>query len=257
VGGAAVAPGAGGAAGVPGAPGAGGAAGVPGRAPAVAAPAGPKVRVVRVTRTVAIPFRTTRVRDASLPVGSRKLRAPGAPGKRLLRYAVTYAGNRVTSRRLLGSTVTRTPKDRVIAVGSRKRSDHHDGGHPSRDQPSGDEPDADEPDIDEPDIDEPDIDEPDIDEPDIDEPDGDEPGTDDGDSGDDQECRLLDACVWLDRETECDGSDAGHEGLIGDDPGLLDPSDIDEMDLILPCDEEDEDWDDGWDDGEEAVRDRE
>ncbi len=178
----------------------GGAAGpVTGKAPAVpqdaGAPAAPQVRVEQVSETEAIPFRTRLIRDPSLPPGSREIDTPGVPGERLLRYEVTYTGDRETSRRLLDSTVTREPQDRIVAFGNRGRGDR-----PGRGQHSG--------------------------------------------GRGHRECRLLGSCVRMGREAVCTKGDKAHareESIIDGDLSLLDPSDIDELDLTLPCEDEEED----------------
>ena len=176
-----------------GAPAGGAAAAAP--APA-GAPAAPKVRTEVISDTEAIPFRTTLVRDPSLPPGTREIETPGVPGERLLRYEVTYTGDRETSRRLLDSTVTREPQDRVVAFGNRGRGGQHSGGR----------------------------------------------GRHDRGRGDARECRLLGTCVRMGRGAVCtDGakSDARPESIIDGDLSLLDPSDIDELELTLPCPDED------------------
>jgi hypothetical protein len=175
------------------APGAGAAPVAP---PAAGEPAGPQVRTEQISETEAIPFRTKLVRDPSLPRGSREIETPGVPGERLLRYEVTYTGNRETSRRLLDSTVTREPQDRVVAFGNRGRGGGRQGtGH----------------------------------------------GRHDRGRGDARECRLLGSCVRMGREAVCtdgDKSDARQESIIDGDLSLLDPSDIDELELTLPCEDE-------------------
>jgi hypothetical protein len=163
-------------------------------APQAGAPAAPQVRTEQISETEAIPFRTTLIRDPSLPPGSREIQTPGVPGERLLRYEVTYTGDRETSRKLLDSTVTREPQDRVVAFGNRGRGNgqqsgggRHDGRHGHR------------------------------------------------------ECRLLGSCVRMGREAVCtpgDKSDDRQESIVDGDLSLLDPSDIDELDLTLPCEDE-------------------
>jgi hypothetical protein len=89
------------------------------------------VAPVVVTRTVsetrAVPFRTTLVRDRSLPRGSRRVRTPGVPGEETVRYLVTYTSGEETGRRLLDTTVTKEPQQQVVAFGTRRGKDHpHD-----------------------------------------------------------------------------------------------------------------------------------
>jgi hypothetical protein len=92
------------------------------------APPTPVVRIVRVSETEPIPFRTRLIRDPSLPRGSKRVRTQGVPGERVLHYEITYTGTVETGRRLIGSTVSRRPQHRVIAFGNRHRSGTHDGG---------------------------------------------------------------------------------------------------------------------------------
>jgi hypothetical protein len=69
--------------------------------------------------------------------------------------------------------------------------------------------------------------------------------------GDARECRLLGTCVRMGRGAVCtDGakSDARPESIIDGDLSLLDPSDIDELELNLPCEGEP----DGADNAEEG-----
>ncbi|WP_067508379.1 G5 domain-containing protein [Actinoplanes sp. TFC3] len=98
---------------------------------------GPVVRTERVSETQTIPFRTRFVRDPSMPWGSKRVQTTGLPGERVLRYLVTYTGDKETSRRLLDSTVTREPRHRVIAFGTRRGDDGPDGNDHDHDR-SGD-----------------------------------------------------------------------------------------------------------------------
>ena len=86
------------------------------------APAAPVVTTRTDVETRAIPFDTRVIRDPSLPRGTRRIEADGAPGVQTLRYLVTLTDGRQTARRLLGSAVTKAPEDRVVALGSRRRS---------------------------------------------------------------------------------------------------------------------------------------
>ena len=167
----------------------------PAAPPAVDGPAAPEVRTELISETEAIPFRTRLIRDPSLQPGAREIETPGVPGERLLRYEVTFTGGRETSRKLLDSTITREPQDRVVAFGNRGRGGRHGGGQHS------------------------------------------------GGRGD-RECRLLGSCVRMGRGAVCtpdgksDGkSDVREESIIDGDLSLLDPSDIDELELTLPCED--------------------
>ncbi|GAA2526851.1 hypothetical protein GCM10010434_088750 [Winogradskya humida] len=86
------------------------------------AAARPETVVRRERVTQPIPFDTTTVGDPSRSRGSKRVQAEGTPGERVLNYLVTLIGNRETNRRLIGSTVTRPPRHRVIAVGNRPAS---------------------------------------------------------------------------------------------------------------------------------------
>jgi hypothetical protein len=87
------------------------------------AAAAPVVTTRTDVETRAIPFDTQVVRDPSMPRGTRRVEKRGAAGEKTLRYLVTLTDGRPTSRRLLGSTVTRQPQNRVVAVGSARRVD--------------------------------------------------------------------------------------------------------------------------------------
>lgn len=85
------------------------------------APAGPVITTTTVSETQPIPFRTTFVRDPSMPRGTSRVQTPGVAGVQTVRWLVTYADGRETGRRSIGSTVTRAPQQRVIALGAQGR----------------------------------------------------------------------------------------------------------------------------------------
>jgi hypothetical protein len=87
------------------------------------AAAAPVVTTRTDVETRAIPFDTKVIRDPSMLRGTRRVETRGAAGERTLRYLVTLIDGRQTSRRLLGSTVTRQPKKRVVVVGSARHID--------------------------------------------------------------------------------------------------------------------------------------
>ncbi|SNR30676.1 G5 domain-containing protein [Actinoplanes regularis] len=66
-----------------------------------------------------IPYRTQVVRDDTLPRGYRKVRVPGAAGQETVRYLVTLVDGRQAGRRVLDTTVTRQPRQRVVIFGTR------------------------------------------------------------------------------------------------------------------------------------------
>ncbi|MEV0897659.1 G5 domain-containing protein [Actinoplanes sp. NPDC049802] len=84
--------------------------------------AGPVVTTRTDVETRAIPFQTKVVRDQDLPRGARYVQSPGAPGEETVRYLVTLTDGRQTARRLLGTTVTRKPENRVVVFGARRKS---------------------------------------------------------------------------------------------------------------------------------------
>ncbi|WP_430780855.1 G5 domain-containing protein [Actinoplanes sp. G11-F43] len=70
--------------------------------------------------TRAVPFDTEVVRDSSMPRGTRRIEVDGRAGEETLRYLVTLTDGRQTARRLLTSSITKEPQNRVVAVGSRR-----------------------------------------------------------------------------------------------------------------------------------------
>lgn len=82
----------------------------------------PRAEPVITTRTDVetrpVPFPTRVVRDETLPRGVRKVQAPGAPGEELVRYLVTLVDGKPSGRRLLDTTVTRQPQQRVVVFGA-------------------------------------------------------------------------------------------------------------------------------------------
>jgi hypothetical protein len=164
-------------------------------------PAAPAVHVERISETESIPFRTRLVRDPSLPRGSREIQTQGVPGERVLHYEVTFTGTTETSRRLIDSVVTREPQHRVVAFGNRGggRDWQQGGGRHDRDGRDGRGP-----------------------------------------RGHRRECHLrIGSCVGLSRNAVCtDEGDPREESIIDGDLSLLNPADIDELELTLPCEDE-------------------
>jgi len=93
---------------------------VPGPHPSAAVPTAPAVTTRTVSETRPLPYQTQLVRDPSLPRGTRSVQEPGVVGEQTLRYVVTYTSGRETGRRLLDTTVTRQPQQRVVAFGARR-----------------------------------------------------------------------------------------------------------------------------------------
>ena len=91
-------------------------------------PAEPVLAVTYETETNRIPYRTRIVREPSMRRGARAVRTAGVSGERTLRYEVTTVDGERTGRRLVGSTVTREPVTRVIAVGTGRSDGRPDRG---------------------------------------------------------------------------------------------------------------------------------
>jgi hypothetical protein len=96
--------------------------------PAKPAAAAPVITTRTVTEKRTIPFRTRLVRDPALPRGSKRVQAPGVPGEETLRYLVTFTDGTETGRRLVDATVTREPRHRIIAFGTRRGDGPRDCG---------------------------------------------------------------------------------------------------------------------------------
>ncbi|GAA0586295.1 G5 domain-containing protein [Actinomadura livida] len=73
-----------------------------------------------VTTTRKIPYKTTRVEDATLAKGRTKVKRRGVTGVKTLTYEVTYTNGKATDRKLLREVVTRKPRARIIAVGTKQ-----------------------------------------------------------------------------------------------------------------------------------------
>ncbi|MGZ4209718.1 MAG: ubiquitin-like domain-containing protein [Actinomycetota bacterium] len=92
-------------------------------APATTPAAGMQIKVLRVglrseTQMVTLPFTTILRRQVNLEYGLRKLVQTGQTGLRRVRYESKYVNGVLTSRRVLGSTLLRAPRDRIIAIGA-------------------------------------------------------------------------------------------------------------------------------------------
>ena len=86
--------------------------------------AGQTVTVQRVgtkllTRTVAVPFPTTRTRDATLNVGTTKVVHPGKNGKAEITYSVVYVDGKAVGRTKLKTVTVTAPSPRVLKVGTK------------------------------------------------------------------------------------------------------------------------------------------
>ena len=95
-------------------------------APAAAAPvdaaaapvaASPAITTQTVTETRPIPYQTRFVRDPAMPRGTSRVQTPGVDGVQTMRWLVTREDGRETDRRLIGSSVTRPPQHRIVAIG--------------------------------------------------------------------------------------------------------------------------------------------
>ncbi|SDT76607.1 G5 domain-containing protein [Actinoplanes derwentensis] len=83
---------------------------------------GPVVTTRTDIETRAVPFDTEVIKDATMLRGTRRVESDGEPGEETLRYLVTLTDGRQTARRLLSSSITLEPQNRVVTVGSRRQS---------------------------------------------------------------------------------------------------------------------------------------
>lgn len=81
------------------------------------------------TRTVAIPFSTRTVIDASLPAGKTVVRQQGVNGEKTQVYDVTLVDGEAESEKLLSEKTTKAALDQIIAVGSAQMSNPNDTTH--------------------------------------------------------------------------------------------------------------------------------
>lgn len=84
---------------------------------------GMQIRVLRVgirheIREVNLPYRTVTKRDRRLEYGTRREVQEGRAGVKRIRYAMRYVDGRRVSRRIVGTVVVRSVRDRVIAIGT-------------------------------------------------------------------------------------------------------------------------------------------
>ncbi len=77
------------------------------------------VKTKSVTETERIPYNTTYVDDETLDQGKSVTRTAGVYGTRTNTYKVTIKGGKETSRELVESSVTREPRDAVVARGAK------------------------------------------------------------------------------------------------------------------------------------------
>jgi len=82
----------------------------------------PVVEIKQVTVTQSIAFKKSTIKDASLTVGTRKLRTKGVAGVKTLTFEVTYTDGKETGRKLLREAVTKTPRTEVTAIGTKKKA---------------------------------------------------------------------------------------------------------------------------------------
>jgi resuscitation-promoting factor RpfB len=83
-----------------------------------------------VTRSIAIPFHTRRVRTSSLYVGESKVSRHGDPGVRLNTYRLTWKNKTLVRQRLVRSLVRSHPVAEIVEVGTTPRpqyAPYHDG----------------------------------------------------------------------------------------------------------------------------------
>jgi hypothetical protein len=105
------------------------ASGSGGNGPVAVTRAKPVISTRTQIETREIPFETLTVRDSSLPTGARQVQSPGVTGEEILRYVVTLTDGRQTGKRLLDSTVTRSPETQLVALGEQADDQPSGGWH--------------------------------------------------------------------------------------------------------------------------------
>lgn len=72
------------------------------------------------TKTESIPFNTINQNDSNLEKGVIKVKTDGVNGIRTFAYEVTYTDDVETSRKQISNTVTKTPIDKIVLVGTKE-----------------------------------------------------------------------------------------------------------------------------------------
>jgi surface rod structure-forming protein G len=96
--------------------------------PATTVSAPPVITTHEESEVQQIPYTTRFVHDPGLVRGVQLVQFAGVVGERSLRYLVTLTNGRQTGRRLLSSTVTRQPQQRVVVLGDQSSDRDDDRG---------------------------------------------------------------------------------------------------------------------------------
>lgn len=85
---------------------------------------GQVVSIIRVEKKEEIkeseePYAVVTQKDERLPMGKKQIITKGEKGKRVLTYSVLYENDKETSRTLVEETITQSPINEVVAVGSK------------------------------------------------------------------------------------------------------------------------------------------
>lgn len=78
----------------------------------------PQVTTTTETKTEAIPYTSSTVKDSTLAHGTRKVRTAGLKGTRTITYKVTLIGGIESKREKISETITTPPTNEVIAEGT-------------------------------------------------------------------------------------------------------------------------------------------
>lgn len=97
--------------------------------PPATGPAQPATVTQLRTVTREIPYGTRLVHDPSVPIGLRQTLAPGVTGQQTFRYVVTTLNGHEINRRLVGTSVIREPRNRVVSLGAQRDNDGTAGAH--------------------------------------------------------------------------------------------------------------------------------
>jgi uncharacterized protein YabE (DUF348 family) len=80
-----------------------------------------KVDVKNVTETQAIAFDKLETKSATLTVGETKTTAKGTAGAKSVKYVLTYLDGKLSSKKLVTSTVVTKPVDELVTVGTKPK----------------------------------------------------------------------------------------------------------------------------------------
>ena len=80
-----------------------------------------KVDVKKVTKTEAIAHGTAETKSATLEVGTKKTAAKGVNGAKSVTYVLTYLDGKLTTTKLLTSTLVTAPVDEKVLVGTKPK----------------------------------------------------------------------------------------------------------------------------------------